>query len=346
MSDFDDDVPADAGNPESSNDDDGVESATTERRISPEVRAMMKAASASVAAQLKDEDDEYVPADEPAAATVEAPAEASPIAAVAAVDTRQAAAFAAREAALKDNEAKYAEREKALASRETAKALYGKKPGAAIRDIIKEFSGATTDDELRDEISDLISDLSSDVLGIELSSDHKTRIESKRGLRQMKAYQRDIEKEREGLNAKRDEIDQQAREQAATAELARIFAAPEISDKYQFLSAEKNPHEIVWDVVKEQHKRDGLPPDWEAAAAQADKYFKDQFEATRKKYARHLTPPTAPATQVKAVQPPSTPTARKLVAPSSPPPDDDNLTTDERRRRSREFYLKQSSAAQ
>lgn len=368
MSQPDDDVPAIEAT--QSDDDTGEESTVDEvatdevaeprnRRYTPQVRELMKKASAAVAAQLKADEDDEVPFDAEEVPAAEAakpagiaakPAE-SPTAAAEAVAARQAAALEAREKALREDEAKFAEREKALVARESLKATYTKKPGVAIRDLVKEWSGAETDDELRDEISDLISDLSAEVLGIELGADHKTRLESKRGVRQVKAHLRSIESEKAALDAKRAEVEQAQRESSAVIELGRIFAQPEIAAKWEFLADEPDPAAIVFDVVKAHHKKHGEILEWEEAAAQADAYFKKQFEATTAKYAKRLKAPAPSANQGKAVQPPRTPALQtKTPAPSTKPPTpapDVELTPEERRRRSiKTFLAQQQSAAQ
>lgn len=257
------------------------------------------------------------PTSSPAAAAVvpAAVAAATPAASVAdIVAQRNAAALELREQALVKREADLDARHAALATRENVRAQYASKPADVIRAYVKELTGADGDD-LRAELGDLVTELTASDLGVPVPDAHKSRLESRRALREVKAWKAEAAETEAKAKASREvadkqaleqrqQADQQAREQHAVRVLDGYLAGAK--DKYPHLAAEPNAAGVIFDVLKAQHADNpNAVPDWEGAAKLANDHFKtrnDQWLAARRDL---LVTPTKPATAsaTAAVQP-------------------------------------------
>lgn len=352
------DAPGDIGGPVG--DAAGDEAPGYRRTISENTRLLFKQAAETTKAQLEDGGvDDLVPAidnpNEPSVAA--APAGRSPLAVPTDADPRaadpvsQSVAAAAptsdphkalelevREKAIAEREAKLAEREKASTSIESLGERYLEKPSDILRELLKQWTGADTDEALKDEVADLVTDLSANVLGLPVSREVRDRTEARRAIRTVKAY-KTSEQRREAERAKRDEeqraqVEQEQRERLAMDAIGTQLKAT--SAKYAHLMAEDSPHAIVWDVIKTKASRDpSWQPNWEEAAQLANEHFKNLHTKQHQKLTRLFTPSAqAPAVEAQhqgaaqgraartltnastAPQPPSQP------APTSPSDDD------------------------
>lgn len=330
-----------------------------DRGVKDTTRKLFQDAAQKLKKQLDDGDsmDDLEPAitDEPSAAAAASsastpdaskephtPAAAAPTSdpVAQAVDTSRAAQVELREKQLEDREKAIAAREDAIAARENGGERYIENPGAFIRDLIKQYTGATTDDELRDEIADLVTDLSSTVLGAQVPESHKLRLDSKRAVRQVKAYKAEQAK-RDAEMAKKAE--QTARERDAQQAMRAIGHELErVKDKFPHLAAEDDPGAIVWAVIQTKHQQDGSVPNWEECARLAEEHFKKKSDAWIAKR-RHLLAPAAPQAPVAASAPQGDPQSRRsstltnktaAPVPPAPPDEDGEWDRDAHRRRS------------
>lgn len=260
-----------------------------------------------------------------------------------------------REKALAEREAALVKREKAADTRDRARERYLDKPASTIRDLIKEWTAAESDDDLKEEVADLITELSADVLGLAVSPDVKLRADSRKAIRTVRAYKAD-EVKREAAKADEQKAHaERQRDEHGMHVLSQVL--PEAKDdkgthRFPYLMSEDAPHAIVWDVIKTQFAREGVQPDWEAAAKLADDYFRHQARRFYDKR-RHLLTPTEANTAPSAVSAthqggrpshrPSELTNRATTPVPPVPPQTEEVHGDERRRRSL-AKLKQSVA--
>lgn len=288
------------------------------RPVSAKVRAMFKEAAAKIASQHTDDPDDdddvaVIGDQEPAYGSDKAPAAAgAPAVTTGATGNAPAAPAISPPAPSMDPQveqlrtqwsAKLADldaREQALTTAEKAsdstrlRDVYFEKGAPAIVEMLKKWTGLDGDD-LRDEIADLVTDLSGQSLGVALPSEVKSRIESKRATKAIKAFKAEqLERER-AAEARTQEIQQaEGRSRAVTA-LGREMAKPEIADRFRYLSAEDNAGELIYDVVEAQLKRDGTMLRWEEAAKRADDYLGKQASAWFDKRKHLLSAAPAPA---------------------------------------------------
>ena len=211
-----------------------------------------------------------------------------------------------RTKALEEREAKLAEREASIAKYADVRDRYAEKPYETLVDLVKEWSGAATDEEVRDEMADLVTLMSERGLGMRVSDDVKNRTEARRALRVAKTYKeqarRDAERAQQRAMEERTAAEQAQREQLAVKGLADTLAAAEHAAKYPHLMLEDAPGAIVWDVIKAQqgaHVKAGNPPDtfapdWTKAAELANNHFRALHEKQREKLSR-LSAPAAQA---------------------------------------------------
>lgn len=352
--DNDDDVAAIEAPPEvlggptsdASNEDDGP---VYRRVVNDKTRTLFKDAASKLAKQIEDGDDDEVPAipppdDKPEAAAATASPGATqavpPIAAAAAAPALDAATSRAA-LQLEVREKAVAEREKALEPYVGLREKYLDNQAGTLRDLIKEWTGAGTDEELKDEVADLISDLSSNVLGFAVSPEIKSRLDSRRAIRQVKSYKADITKREQQL-AKKSEAEQQAtREHRAMGALEVQLKAA--AGNYPHLMAEDDAHAIVWDVIKTKASREpDWQPDWVEAAKLAEAHFKTHHEKQHQKLTRLFAPASKPAVEASNQGAPQSRGARTLTnavsatAPVTPPAvlDDEPYDPQAHRRRS------------
>lgn len=272
------------------------------RPISDKVRAMFKDAAQKIAAQHKDDPDDdddvaiigdmepaygsdKLPA--PAAATAsetrERPAEVAagqPVPPAPTMDPQVVALRDQWSAKLADLEA----REQALATNERSgdvarlRDVYFEKGAPAIVEMVKRWTGYEGD-ELLSELADLVTDLSSQSLHVAVPDEVRNRIESKRAQKAVKSFKAEMAARELAQEEKAQKIQQaEGRSRAVTA-LGREMAKPDVAAKFQYLSAEDNAAELVFDVVEAQHKRDGTMLNWEEAAKRANEYLGKQASA-------------------------------------------------------------------
>lgn len=219
---------------------------------------------------------------------------------------------------------------------------YAENPAAAIMALVKEWTGAATDDEVKDELADLITELSSVGLGTSVPEQHKTRMESRRALRQVKAYKAEQAK-KDAESAKRAEQQRQEQTERETVRsLNHELSKPDALKQFPYLAAEDDPGAIVWAVVKTKHQQSGAVPTWEECAKLADEHFKKKSDAWLAKRP-HLLAPAAPQALVVESAPQGDPQSRrsstltnKTTAPVPPAAssDADGLDRDAHRSRS------------
>jgi hypothetical protein len=288
------------------------------------------AAAASTAASKQ------TPASSPAAA---APAQ-DPVAQV--VDARVTAQIEMREKALAEREAELTKRATELEARENGRDRYLDNPGATIRDLIKEWTGASTDDEVKDEIADLITELSNTGLGLPVPEQHKLRLDSRKAIRQVKAYKAEQAKRELDMQKKARDAEAEQDRRARVSDIERAFGADEIKAKYPHLVVADGGAEALYDAYQLKKTSTGSEPDWEEVAALANEFFKkkhDDWIARR----RHLLAPAAPQAPVVASAPQGDPQSRrsstltnKTAAPVPPASstDEAGFDRDAHRRRS------------
>lgn len=288
------------------------------RVVSDGTRKLFAKAADALKTQLETEDADETVAIQPPDATPAAPAGspapqgsqgalATPLTPAGAAPAPDAAAsrvalqLEVRERAIAERESKLVEREKSLEAQGNARDRYLDSSAKTIRELVKEWTGAASDDEVKDEIGDLITELSDSVLGLPVSPELKSRIDSRRAIRQVKSYKADLTKREQKMLEREEEAKQAAREQAASSALAeRLRAVP--ADKYPHLMAEDDPHAIVWDVIKTKASRDPeWQPNWEEAAKLANDHFQKVHQGQHQKLSRLFT--TTASTPVVAASP-------------------------------------------
>lgn len=335
-----------------------VREVVKDRGYNDSTRKLFAEAAGKLKAQLEDgADDDLEPAiaHEPPAAADGASAAAAALKApppsaaapasdpvAAATGSREAAQLALRQQQLDDRETTLTAREAQLEAREKARERYAEKPGETIRDLIKDWAGIDSDDDLKDEIADLITELSAVGLGLPVPEQHKARAESRKALRSVKQYKAELAKLEAARTTAAEQAQQEARERMAVEGLAAELKP--IASKFPHLMAEDDPAGIVWDVIKQKHKRDNTVPTWEECAELAEQHFKKKNDAYLAKR-RHLLAPTAPtAPVVVAATPQGDPQSRRSstltnrttapVTATQPVDDDVPMDRDAHRRRS------------
>jgi hypothetical protein len=235
-----------------------------------------------------------VPHGDPAKPATAAPAAAAPATEIAAkaIEHQRKVEHDLREKSLADRELALTTREKSLPTRER----YLEKSGETLRDLIKEWTGAATDAELRDAITDAVTELTHDVLGVPLDPTIKREVESRKALRTVKSYQTSISKQQEKLQADRVQAEQEQREQHAIGALAYVLNQKPDAYPDLMIQDDADPQAIVWSIIKRQHDKSGVEMAWEEAAALANKYYAEKESAKTAKRTRLLNP-AAPKAQ-------------------------------------------------
>lgn len=253
----------------------------------------------------------------------------------------------AREAAL-------VEREKALAAQAPDRRALIERPAATIAAMIKDHFALGTDDEVSNAIADIVSELSLEAKLIkELPPEVKDRIESRKAMRSVRAYQADLKRQEEQAVKEREarakaEAEERERQTQAEREKRAIQTVTELVNSadsrkaYPFLHAQDDaaPADFVVAVIREQLAR-GSKADWQAAAQLADNHFRSKAE----RLSPLLAPAPAQPATVAAPKPASNPggapgPAPKTLttaptAPPAPEPDDDRQDEDRYDRRHR-----------
>lgn len=342
-----------------------------QREVSDKVREMLRGIASKgleIGDDLQPMEHESPPAaaapaavEAPPPASVEAPA--APAAAAVApepkIDIGKAAAeqakllFEAEKKAFEAEKAQLAEREKRLPS----SADLIERPGATLATWLKDVYGAS-DTEIKDIIEDVVTELSEHALGIQLPSELKGKLESRKAVRSVKAYKADLTRQQQQIAEERkaaertareeaEKVDQARREAAAHQQIATALAASKNEFKFLHAQVETQPADIVLAVVKEQIAR-GEDPNIKKAAEFADAYFRKQAESIIKESKRLqslLTPATpAPAapTPAQAAKPPGgAPAPAPVAQPKPAPVDDEPLANvdwrDQRRAKARQL---------
>lgn len=351
-----------------------------QRVISDKVRAMFKTIAASHAGEDLETGEDLVPmvADTPSppaavapvpavqpaqavtppahSATPAAAAPSPPAVQLPAPDVGRAAIEQAkllnemRDKELAAREARIVEREKLMPDR----AALAERPAETLMTWLKESWGVTDDAEMTSALTDLVTELSEKGLKVQLPEEVKTKLESRKALRSVKAYQAQLAGERKALEARQAELDkaqqterekqeQAQRERQAIATVTGLVAGTK--ESHRFLHAQENPAGIVVEVIREQLRRN-QPADWEAAAKFADDYYRSEAEAHVKRAAhlQSLLAPAAPApaaaAPAKAAPAPGGASGPAPRTPATPAPqqtvtDEDDSTMDRHERRAR-----------
>lgn len=276
------------------------------RVVGDNTRKLFARAAENLKTQLDSEDADETVAIQPPDETPAAAAGTVAPTGTQAASTLPAVAAPAQEATQSRAALQLELREKAIAERETKIAEYEATMGPqreryldrsaqTIRELVKEWTGAASDDEVKDEIADLITELSDNVLGLPVSSELRTRTESRRAIRQVKSYKADLNR-REQVLAERQAAEEQAvRERNAAGAIAeRLRSVP--ADKFPHLMAEDDPHAVVWDVIKTKASREpDWQPNWEEAATLANDHFKKVHQGQHQKLSRLFAPAASAA---------------------------------------------------
>lgn len=337
------------------------------RSIGENTRKLFAQAAKSIGEQIAEGDtDDEVPAigtsNEPpaAAAAPSTPAQpgSQPAAAAApaidAATNRRGLELDVRAKSLDEREATLAEREASVSRYADARDRYAEKPFELLKELVKEWSGASTDEELRDEFADLVTMFSERGLGMQVSDDVKNRTEARRTLRVAKSYTERAKRDAEAAQKRAAEVqtaaEQQRREATAIDGLTKTLAMDEHAKKYPHLMLEDEPGAIVWDVIKHQqlaHIKAGnaaetFVANWATAAELADNHFRAQHDKQRQKLNRLPTPtaqaPASGASNQGAAQGRAARTLTNATAtpvpPAQPVDDDEPYDRDKARRRS------------
>lgn len=288
------------------------------RVISDKVRQAFALASKSVKDQLASgEDDDFESA-------IDLPDETtSQVAAVAvspapgAVGTQPAApapsldpAVLAKVQQLDARNAELDAREKAIADRQAAQEVgdfgrlretYFDKGGAhAIVELVKLWTGASTDTDVQDEIADLITELSGHSLGVQVPQEVKTRLDAKRALKGVKSHQAKLDAREAEIAKKQTQASEQANIQRAITALDTEVRKPELATQFPFLTVEPNAGELIFETVEAQFKRGGVEMKWTEAAKLVNDYLETKWREEHGKRAHLLSASPAKAGGVAA----------------------------------------------
>lgn len=282
--------------------------------ISDKTRALFKSAADAMKKQLDEEGDEspFGEYDEGVA-----PPKAKTAAQAAAVEAKEPPAEVAKpvpvaqptaeseavRAQLEARRIELDEREQRVTAAERAGDMaqvrnrYFEHGAPAIRDLVKGWLGKeATDEDLKQEVADLITDLSVQVLGVDVPSEVRAKIDTKRALRSVKVLKESIT-ESEATKAKRQEAEQEEQgRKAAINALNQEIRQPtkDYAKRFPHLAAEDDPGDLIYRTAQRQHAKDGTVLKWEDAAKRVDDYLRKQADDFYDKR-RHLFS-AAPAT--------------------------------------------------
>jgi len=271
------------------------------RHISDKTRELLRAAAAKTKTQMTEYGGDEEPAlDAPTDSADSTPVQpaAKPASAAPSPSTAPAPsldpAIAQERQRLAQMREELDQRTAKLAERETTGDLakladkYYADQGAAIVDLIKQWTGATTDDQVNTELGDLITVLS-ERLGVPLTAETKQALSGRRTLAQAR---RELAKvgAREREMQERSERDQQAlgRQRAATA-IGAELAKTEHTAKFPWLAAEDNAGQLVVDVYDHALKTEGKQLHWTEAAQRANDFLQRQATQWSAKRSHLLT---------------------------------------------------------
>ncbi len=299
--------------------------------VSDKTRELFKKASASVRKQLEEDGDEspFGEYDEGAAPrNVQAPAGSESPGTVLrkgagaandgitaaqpvqqqpvepAAQAQQSAEAQAYRAQLEARGVELAEREARIAEQERAgdlaqvRTTYFEKGAVAVRDMLKGWLGKdATEDDIRQEVADLITDLSVQVLGVEVPSEIRAKMDTKRALRSVKVLKDSIS-ESEAQKAKRAEQEREAEGRKLTIHTLNQEiknTSKDYAKQFPYLMAENDPGELVFLTAEKQYKKDGTVLQWTEAAKRVDEHLRKEVSAfiDKRKHLISAAPATA-----------------------------------------------------
>lgn len=283
--------------------------------ISDKTRALFKDASASIRKQMTEDEAELyeLPTDEPATPAPASPAGTTgqqPAPVLASPATAPAVAPAPsldpqvqqRLAEVSARAAELDAREKAIADREMRgdmaklhEVYLDKGYAPAMVELVKQWTGASTDAELADEIADLVTELSGHSLGAAVPQDIRARLDSKRALKSVKAHQSRLDKRESELAAQRQKSDEEQQIHRVVGLLNSEVTKPEHAKTFPFLAAEQNAGELIYETVDAQLKRDGTSLSWTDAAKRVNDYLETKWREAYGKRAHLFSASPAPA---------------------------------------------------
>lgn len=247
------------------------------------------------------------PGKAPAGEAPPTPAPTPPAAALVPDVVAQHEAANARARALDERERALAEREAAARALDPTGDKYIDDRVGALRELVRSWGVAGTDDEWRREVVDLVSELSSSVLGVPLDPSVRTAMEARAARRKVDRYTAQQAKREKELAERSESVKHQEWRATSIAQLnsREALNADAIKPTIPFLTAEANPGELVLDVIEAQHKRDGTVLDWRQAAKIANDYLEKKWRAEYARRAHLLAATPAAATPAPPAVPPS-----------------------------------------
>jgi hypothetical protein len=168
-------------------------------------------------------------------------------------------------------------------------------------DLIKRWTGASSDDEVKAEVGDLITSLS-EMLGVPLTEATKDKLEGKRVLKQAKRELAKVSSREQQATAKAAEAETQRQRVMAERAIAGALAQPEHQKAFPWLAAEDDAASLIVDVYNHTLKTEGKQIHWTEAAKRANDHLQRQSSAwhDKRKHLFTAAPATQPATQSNA----------------------------------------------
>jgi hypothetical protein len=171
-------------------------------------------------------------------------------------------------------------------------------PNGAVVDLLKRWTGAATDDDVKGEITDLITSLSQ-MLGVPLTDATKQALEGKRVLKQAKRELAKVGTREQQIEARAQEAETARQRQVAERAIGQALAAPEHVKAFPWLAAEEDAASLIVDVYNHALKTEGKQIHWTEAARRANDHLQKQSTAwhDRRKHLFTAAPaqPAAPA---------------------------------------------------
>jgi len=321
-----------------------VKASSATRPISKRTRELFAAASQKIKASKGDDDEDVAfGLDEAEAAPAGAQGQAgaaAPAAGQAAAKTGAAAAVVPPAPSLDPQVAELRQqwtakiadldkREQQIVERERTgdvgklRDKYFERGADALVDVIKQWSIAETDDDLKDEIASVVAELSSKVLGVEVPREALERASTRRTAKSIKIMKADMVRDAEAREAQIKAREDEANRTRVKAILGQELAKKEHAEAFPWLASEDAPGDIVFDVVEAALKRDGTQLTWQEAAKRANDFLKNQASAYYDKRKHLLAGPAqagAGAPQQQRTGRPSGPQVTRPPQTAQPPP--------------------------
>jgi hypothetical protein len=173
--------------------------------------------------------------------------------------------------------------------------VYFDKGAPAVVDVIKQWMPGLEGEELKREVADLIQDLAHQYLEAPLDEPTKDRITNKRvrvGLKTWKQEQERLEEDRQ----KQLLASQQEQEQLQVKRiLHQEVTKAENASRYQWLSAEDNAGDLVFETIDREFRTSGQQLTWQDAAKRVDDFLQKRSLAFFDKRKHLLSPTPTPA---------------------------------------------------